>query len=94
MRKQRKKWVVTGMACLFCLLLLTSCAEKEDTKEEQNETGFVAAQTGVYDSADTAVVAEIDMEETVCRKRKSFRSESSFLKISREIISTMWTKPV
>ena len=83
MRKQRKKWVVTGMACLFCLLLLTSCAEKEDTKEEQNETGFVAAQTGVYDSADTAVVAEIDMEEkTVTLKnmevRRQFAEVSSF----------------
>ncbi len=76
MRKQRKKWVVTGMACLFCLLLLTSCAEKEDTKEEQNETGFVAAQTGVYDSADTAVVAEIDMEEkTVTLKNMEVRRQ-------------------
>lgn len=76
MRKQRKKWVVTGMACLFCLLLLTSCAEKEDTKEEQNGTGFVAAQTGVYDSADTAVVAEIDMEEkTVTLKNMEVRRQ-------------------
>lgn len=63
MKKRRKKQFVTGIACLFCLFLLVACAKQENTEEEPNTTGFVAAQTGVYDSADTAVVAEIDMDE-------------------------------
>lgn len=63
MKKQRKKQIVTGIASLLCLLFLTSCTQRENAEEEKNTTGFVAAQTGVYDSADTAVVAEVDMEE-------------------------------
>ena len=63
MNKRRKKHFVTGIACLFCLFFLASCAKQENTEAEPNTTGFVAAQTGVYDSADTAVVAELDMEE-------------------------------
>lgn len=63
MKGQRKKQTITGAACLLCLLLLTSCTPQKDAEEEKNTTGFVAAQTGVYDSADTAVVADVDMEE-------------------------------
>lgn len=47
---------------MLCLLFLVSCGPRENVKEEQGETGFVAAKTGVYDSADTAVVAEIDRD--------------------------------
>lgn len=63
MRKQKKKQYITGILCLIGLFLLTSCGRQESAEEEPGTTGFVAAQTGVYDSADTAVVAEIDMEE-------------------------------
>lgn len=61
MKGQRRNITVYGMMLLFGLLLLTSCGKQE--VEEEKDTGFVAATTGVFDSADTAVVAEIDMDE-------------------------------
>ena len=63
MRRQRKKQAVAGIAVLFCLLFLMSCSRQDKTMDEQDETGFVAAQKGIFDSADTAVVADIDMDE-------------------------------
>lgn len=63
MKRQRKKQRAAGIISLLCLFLLTSCGQRENAQEDKNTTGFVAAETGVYDSADTAVVAEIDMEE-------------------------------
>ena len=50
------------MAGVFVLLLLTACGRREAAEEKNDSTGFVAAQAGVYDSADTAVVAEIDRD--------------------------------
>lgn len=65
MREHRKKYenkqTVTGLMILLCLLFLTSCGRQGEMEEEKS-TGFVAAETGIFDSADTAVVAEIDME--------------------------------
>lgn len=76
MEKQRKKQFAAGIACLFSLLLLTSCTGGENTEEEPNTTGFVAAQTGVYDSADTAVVAEIDMDgKTITLKNMDIKRQ-------------------
>lgn len=63
MGKQRRKQITAGIICLFCLFFLSSCSQQENTEEKPETTGFVAAQTGVFDSADTAVVAEIDTEE-------------------------------
>lgn len=63
MRRQRKKQAAAGIAVLFCLLFLMSCSRQDKTMDEQDETGFVAAQKGIFDSADTAVVADIDMDE-------------------------------
>lgn len=63
MKRQRKKQRAAGIISLLCLFLLTSCGQRGNAQEDKNTTGFVAAETGVYDSADTAVVAEIDMEE-------------------------------
>ena len=60
-REQRKNKKVYGIIFLLGLLWLTSCGKQET--EEKTDTGFVAAVTGVFDSADTAVVAEIDMDE-------------------------------
>ncbi len=62
MNKHRKKGIVTGTVMLFCLLSLLSCGRQAE-EEEKSDTGFVTADTGVFDSADTAVVAEIDMDE-------------------------------
>lgn len=76
MRKQRKKQIITGIAGLFCVLLLTSCAGREDTVEEENTTGFIAAETGVFDSADTAVVADVDTEsKTVTLKNMEIKRQ-------------------
>ena len=55
-REQRKNKKVYGIIFLLGLLWLTSCGKQET--EEKTDTGFVAAVTGVFDSADTAVVAE------------------------------------
>ncbi len=60
-REQRKNKKVYGIIFLLGLLWLTSCGKQETG--EKTDTGFVAAVTGVFDSADTAVVAEIDMDE-------------------------------
>lgn len=59
--KQKKKNIAVA-AGVLCLLLLASCGRQEAAEENPEGTGFVAAQTGVYDSADTAVVAEIDRD--------------------------------
>ena len=63
MRERRKKYTAIGILVLFCLLFLASCSRQQDVEDELSDTGFVAAQTGVFDSADTAVVADIDMDE-------------------------------
>lgn len=63
MGKQRRKRVIAGVACLFGLLFLASCGTPENTEEQPKATGFVAADTGVYDSADTAVVVKVNREE-------------------------------
>lgn len=76
MRKQRNKQIITGIAGLFCVLLLTSCAGREDTVEEENTTGFIAAETGVFDSADTAVVVDVDTEsKTVTLKNMEIKRQ-------------------
>lgn len=59
MRKQK----AAGIALLFCLLFLMSCGRQDKNGEELSDTGFVAADKGIFDSADTAVVAQIDMDE-------------------------------
>lgn len=61
--KRKRRYIAAGIAGICCLLFLMSCGRQENVAEEQNETGFVAAKAGVYDSADTAVVAEIDRDE-------------------------------
>lgn len=76
MGKQRKNQIIAGMAGLLCLLFLTSCTGEKEAEEEKNTTGFVAAETGVFDSADTAVVAEIDLEEkTVTLKNMDIKRQ-------------------
>ena len=63
MKRRRRKQTAAGIAVLFCLLFLMSCGRQDKNGEEQNDTGFVAADKGIFDSADTAVVAQIDMDE-------------------------------
>lgn len=58
-----KKWTALFCAGLAAASLLAACGRREQIDEKKNNTGFVAAETGVFDSADTAVVAEIDMDE-------------------------------
>lgn len=58
--KSKRRYIAAGIAGAVCLFFLTSCGRQETVEEKPEETGFVAAQTGAYDSADTAVVAEID----------------------------------
>lgn len=61
MKKQRKRQTIIELASLFCLLFLVSCG-KQKSAEEGIDTGFTAAKAGIFDSADTAVVAKIDMD--------------------------------
>lgn len=63
MSGHRKKRIITGIVILLGMLLLAACGRQDQADEKQNNTGFVAADTGVFDSADTAVVAGIDMDE-------------------------------
>lgn len=58
---RKKRRTMIGMASLICLLFLASCGKREQT-EEKADIGFASAKPGVFDSADTAVVAEIDTE--------------------------------
>lgn len=60
--KHKKKYVAAGIAGVLVLFALAACGRQETLEEEDAETGFVAAKAGVYDSADTAVVAEIDRD--------------------------------
>lgn len=72
----RRKQIIAGMAGLFSLLFLVSCGKQENTETAPNTTGFVAAEKGVYDSADTAVVAKIDREEeTITLKNMDIRRQ-------------------
>ena len=61
MRERRRNRRIYSIIFLLGLLCLTACGKQET--EEEKDTGFVPAVTGVFDSADTAVVAEIDMDE-------------------------------
>ena len=61
MKKQRKRQMIIELASLFCLLFLVSCG-KQKPAEEGIDTRFTAAKAGIFDSADTAVVAKIDLE--------------------------------
>lgn len=61
MREQRRNRRIYSIIFLLGLLCLTACGKQE--AEEEKDTGFVPAVTGIFDSADTAVVAEIDMDE-------------------------------
>ncbi len=59
-----KKQFTLKMICLLSLLLLTACGDERDNIEDEKQTtGFIAADTGVFDSADTAVIADVNMEE-------------------------------
>lgn len=60
--KQKKRRITAGIAGVVVLFFLAACGRWETVEENSGETGFVAAQAGVYDSADTAVVAEIDRD--------------------------------
>lgn len=73
---QRRKQIIAGIAGLMSLLLLVSCGKQENTESVPEATGFVAAENGVYDSADTAVVAKIDRdEETITLKNMDIRRQ-------------------
>lgn len=61
MRERRRNRRIYSIIFLLGLLCLTACGKQET--EEEKDTGFVPAVTGIFDSADTAVVAEIDMDE-------------------------------
>lgn len=61
MRERRRNRRIYSIIFLLGLLCLTACGKQET--EEEKDTGFVPAVTGVFDSADTAVVAEIDMDK-------------------------------
>ncbi len=64
MKEQKKKRRFSGILLLFCLLFLTACGRQEKEEEpEKKNTGFVGAETGIYDSADTAVIADLDTDE-------------------------------
>lgn len=56
------------LCLLFCCLVLTGCSTmqiQEQTKKEL-ETGFIPARAGMYDSADTAVIKQINRsKETI-----------------------------
>lgn len=60
----KKPWILKTAALLFCICFLTACGMGGNTAEEEKKTtGFIKADTGVFDSADTAVIAEINTEE-------------------------------
>lgn len=64
MKERKKKQCGIGILFLLCCLFLTACGlKKEEPEQEKKDTGFVKADTGVYDSADTAAIADIDLEE-------------------------------
>ncbi len=52
------------MVLLAAVLFLTACGfPKESTTDDKQSTGFVSASPGVYDSADTAVITEVNTSE-------------------------------
>ena len=73
--KKGRKAAAVWTAAVFCLLFLVSCG-REPAEKEQGETGFVAAQKGIFDSADTAVVAGIDTgEKTITLKNMEVKRQ-------------------
>lgn len=53
-----KKWIWLFLVCL----MLAGCSTSQNTKpaEKELDTGFIPARAGMYDSADTAVVKQIN----------------------------------
>ena len=47
MSGHRKKRIITGIVILLGMLLPAACGRQDQTDEKQNDTGFVAADTGV-----------------------------------------------
>lgn len=61
--RQKKKCVITGIMGVLAMLLLASCGQKKIIEGEKSEIGFVAGKTGAFDSADTAIVVEMNRED-------------------------------
>jgi len=76
-KEHRKKRLKTVVLLFFCLLFITACAkQEEEAVQEKKNTGFVGADTGVFDSADTAVIADVDLEEkTVTLKNMEIKKQ-------------------
>lgn len=53
-----------GYICILAVLFLAACGKEASNKNGHVESGFVPATTGNYDSADTAVVVEVNSEES------------------------------
>lgn len=61
---KRKRW----LCLLFFCLVLAGCStmQKEEQAKKELETGFIPARAGMYDSADTAVIKQINRsKETI-----------------------------
>ena len=61
---KRKKWIGLFLLCL----LLAGCSSNQNLVQEEKklDTGFIPARAGMYDSADTAVIKQINKsKETI-----------------------------
>ena len=61
---KRKRW----LCLLFFCVILAGCSttQKEEQAKKELETGFIPARAGMYDSADTAVIKQINRsKETI-----------------------------
>lgn len=61
---KRKKWIGLFLLCL----LLAGCSSSQNLPQEEKklDTGFIPARAGMYDSADTAVIKQINKsKETI-----------------------------
>ena len=58
------KRYMTYVVFLAAALFLTACGyQTQQEAQDKGDTGFVSADPGVYDSADTAVITSIDTRE-------------------------------
>ena len=54
------KWIVLLFACLLLAGCSDSYTKTVETAEKELDTGFIPARAGMYDSADTAVIKDIN----------------------------------
>lgn len=63
MENEMNRWIKKACILLFCLLLAGCGSAQQEQSQKELDTGFIPARAGMYDSADTAVIRQMNKKE-------------------------------